>query len=142
MNINIKNVICIDLRPLSGKSLKRVAESLNISFSQLDGFKKSGIIKVWTEADSEFYIAFQKKGEDIRIQKEYCPMSKRETKQLSNITPITYQSTKTKVNVSSFTKSVVDKKVILDLDVILDKISSNGIDSLTKEELNFLKNIK
>ncbi len=31
-------------------------------------------------------------------------------------------------------------KIILDLDVILDKISAKGIDSLTDSELKFLKN--
>lgn len=48
---------------------------------------------------------------------------------------------KTKENIEQSTKEVrIPKKpVVLDLDTILDKISAEGIDSLTPEEKSFLK---
>lgn len=147
MSIDLKSVVCIDLRPLNGKTLSKVAESVSISSDQLEDLKKSGVIKVWIYLNSDYYVAYQKRGEDIKVLPAYCPLSKRETKQLCNMSSITYSSVKSKSSINTVTRSVaiekgVFTKSVLDIDSILDKISSEGIESLTKDETQFLKNIK
>jgi len=151
--MNTKNIVCIELRTLNGKSLDRVAEANNISFESLDALKKEGVVKVWIDINTtnRSYVAFLMKGEkDITVKPAYCPISKREIKALANMTPFVYKKTvKVDVKVDDvvevsnvFIEDLIsDLDVVLDTDTILEKISATGMKSLTKAELDFLNSL-
>jgi hypothetical protein len=148
--MNTKNIVCIELRTLNGKSLDRVAEANNISFESLDALKKEGVVKVWIDINTtnRSYVAFLMKGEkDITVKPAYCPISKREIKALTNMTPFVYKKVDVKVDdvveVSNvFIEDLIsDFDVVLDTDTILEKISATGMKSLTKAELDFLNSL-
>jgi hypothetical protein len=148
--MNTKNIVCIELRTLNGKSLDRVAEANNISFESLDALKKEGVVKVWIDINTtnRSYVAFLMKGEkDITVKPAYCPISKREIKALANMTPFVYKKVDVKVDdvveVSNvFIEDLIsDFDVVLDTDTILEKISATGMKSLTKAELDFLNSL-
>jgi hypothetical protein len=148
--MNTKNIVCIELRTLNGKSLDRVAEANNISFESLDALKKEGVVKVWIDINTtnRSYVAFLMKGEkDITVKPAYCPISKREIKALVNMTPFVYKKVDVKVDdvveVSNvFIEDLIsDFDVVLDTDTILEKISATGMKSLTKAELDFLNSL-
>jgi hypothetical protein len=148
--MNTKNIVCIELRTLNGKSLDRVAEANNISFESLDALKKEGVVKVWIDINTtnRSYVAFLMKGEkDITVKPAYCPISKREIKALANMTPFVYKKVDVKVDdvveVSNvFIEDLIsDLDVVLDTDTILEKISATGMKSLTKAELDFLNSL-
>jgi hypothetical protein len=148
--MNTKNIVCIELRTLNGKSLDRVAEANNISFESLDALKKEGVVKVWIDINTtnRSYVAFLMKGEkDITVKPAYCPISKREIKALANMTPFVYKKVDVKVDdvveVSNvFIEDLISGfDVVLDTDTILEKISATGMKSLTKAELDFLNSL-
>lgn len=145
MELKLTNTVCLDLRTLNGKSLDRVAESINTSFQQLEEFKKSGIAKIWIDLSTRYIVAIQNKKQDINILPDYCPLSKRQVKSLLNMTPISYSQVKKErhenlLRLKTTQEVSIDYEVKkLDIDTILDKILSEGLQSLTEEELEFLK---
>lgn len=152
--MNTKNILCIELRTLNGKSLDRVAESNNVSFESLEALKKEGVVKVWIDmsTDNRKFVAFLLKGEkNITVKPAYCPISKREIKALTNMSPFVYTKVdkvvdtkvENQIEISDINIDdlIADFDVVLDTDTILEKISATGMKSLTKAELDFLNNL-
>lgn len=150
-----KDVICIDLTKYNYEKLKEIAKSLNIkNFEALAENKKNGISKLWLDTKNSFVIiAYMVKGyKDLIITDEI----KEELSKISPIEVIVKERLKPTINRDDFDNSEIgvninfstdEKKnmnlpVILDIDIILDKIQEYGLDSITKEEKKFLDNNK
>jgi hypothetical protein len=116
---------------------------VNTHPDQILKLKEIEVVKIWIDVTSEYFVAYQPKGGDIVVKPAYCPVSKREVKKLVTMTPISVKKVKTttqKTLESVTTQKVVStSKIVLEVDSILDKISASGMNSLSKEELEFLK---
>ncbi len=143
MTINFKNIVCLDLRTVNSSNIDRVSTMVNTHPDQILKLKEIEVVKIWIDVTSEYFVAYQPKGGDIVVKPAYCPVSKREVKKLVTMTPISVKKVKTTTqkNLESVTtqKVVSTSKIILEVDSILDKISASGMNSLSKEELEFLK---
>ncbi len=143
MIINFKNIVCLDLRTVNSSNIDRVSTMVNTHPDQILKLKEIEVVKIWIDVTSEYFVAYQPKGGDIVVKPAYCPVSKREVKKLVTMTPISVKKVKTttqKTLESVTTQKVVStSKIVLEIDSILDKISASGMNSLSKEELEFLK---
>ncbi len=143
MIINFKNIVCLDLRTVNSSNIDRVSTMVNTHPDQILKLKEIEVVKIWIDVTSEYFVAYQPKGGDIVVKPAYCPVSKREVKKLVTMTPISVKKVKTttqKTLESVTTQKVVStSKIVLEVDSILDKISASGMNSLSKEELEFLK---
>ncbi len=143
MTINLKNIVCLDLRTVNLSNIDRVSTMVNTHPNQILKLKEIEVVKIWIDVTSEYFVAYQPKGGDVVVKPAYCPVSKREIKKLITMTPISVKKVKTdnKKALESVTTQKVDSTsvVIFDVDTILDKISASGMNSLSQEELEFLK---
>jgi hypothetical protein len=155
MKFDINKVICISLKSHNDQQLKAISEVYKLNFNALITIKDCSS-KIWVEAGGDYVIAFCVKSGDgtPEISDKFCPITKRERDALLKITPIkTPKMPKTtkvvdnkadnNVEVSNVTIDdlIPDSDVVLDLDIILEKISATGMKSLTKSELDFLNNL-
>jgi len=160
MKFDINKVICINLKSHNEKQLKAISEVYKLDFNALITIKDCSS-KIWVEAGGDYVIAFSVKSGDgtPEVSDKFCPITKRERDALLKITPIktpkmpkTTKVVDTKVvdtkadnnvEVSNVTIDdlIPDLDVVLDLDIILEKISATGMKSLTKSELDFLNNL-
>jgi len=160
MKFDINKVICISLKSHNDKQLKAISEVYKLNFNALITIKDCSS-KIWVEAGGDYVIAFCVKSGDgtPEISDKFCPITKRERDALLKITPIktpkmpkTTKVVDTKVVDTKADKNVEvsnvtiddlipDLDVVLDLDIILEKISATGMKSLTKSELDFLNNL-
>lgn len=116
----MNDVICIDLRMFNHIKLKEICEKFNLNYDSILENKYSGFAKLWIIKESGLIIAFTtKKDSEIQQTKEFI-------KELSEIQPEQLKKIKKNLNIDS----------------ILDKINSTGIESLRQEERDFLKNCK
>ena len=138
LKFNLDKVICINLKSHNEQQLDNIANTYTLSLEALLELKYKGVLKIWVESAGDWVIAAidEDRPEQMYICEKYCPITKKEAQKLMKIKPI-----KTPKGKKSKDKSKKEPK-ILDLDKILDKINETGLDSLTKEELNFLKNFK
>ena len=113
------NIICIDLRMFNHLKLKEVCDKYDFHYETLLENKNNGFAKLWIDSSTKLIIASSMK-KDNRVN-----YSDAFTDLLSNISPIELQK-----QPKSF-----------DLDSILEKISSYGIDSLKQDEKDFLKGL-
>jgi hypothetical protein len=152
---DIKNIICINLQKFNLEQLKKISFLLGINYDSLESNKKFGFIRMWFDKDSLQPIAFTHKDNKNRMNvlDEYLPLSRREEKELYVVLEISLKDLNKKivtervnnVNVKEATKQIktkVKREIVFDVDFILDKISTYGIDSITKEERDFLDSRK
>ena len=169
LKFNIKNVICIPIKSMNEQQLFAVSESYTIAFTALMTFKKDRFEKIWLDKDGEYIIASEFDGE-ITINSMYCPITKKDRDSILKVKPIkSPKMPKDERSVGAYkhylskgfdvkTKSLdrkaeylenieeaveieeIKQEVILDVDIILDKISKLGITALSKEEKDFLDN--
>ncbi len=118
-----ENIAVIDLTKFNYKSLDKALESSGISECSLDvlvASKKIGLVKVFVDKKSGMIIAYTTKKDRERVEfiADFCD-------RLLEIPPVVVEK-----------KSVelCQKKV----DLILDKISKDGRDSLSKRESEYL----
>lgn len=119
------NVILIDLTGIKNTMFKDLLEDNglgdSISPEMLLAFKKDGYNKLWVDKQTLEIIAYIFNGsKEITINERYVSF-------LKKIKPISLKKESNEV-VENYT-----------VDSILDKISINGMESLSKKELNFLK---
>lgn len=144
LDIDINKIICVNFKSHNDTQLHAVAKTYNISYEFLLNCKNSGIFKMWLPIGGGNSVAelFTKDMNDVRFYPAYLPMSLKTRKAILNIKPVLTPKVKTTTkNVVVKTVEVKSSKVVLEVDAILDKISALGMASLTKEELNFLKNL-
>lgn len=123
----MKNIICIDLTQYTLQELKEVSEVYNIPFFYLEDLKgKPGeevyFAKMWFDTLNQEIVGYSS-----ILDKDKLILSESYTDIISDIKP------------SDLKKRRVD---VLTVDNILDKIAKYGIDSLVKEEKDFLDNVE
>ena len=163
LKFKIQNVICIPIKSMNEQQLFAVSESYTIAFTALMAFKKGEFEKIWLDKNGEYIIASEFDGE-FSINSMYCPITKKDRDSILKVKPIkSPKMPKDERSVGAYkhylskgfdvkTKSLdrkaeylenieeVGEEIVLDIDVILDKISRLGIKSLKKEEKDFLDN--
>jgi hypothetical protein len=144
---------------------KVVAISVNLSNDHLSVYSKKFNVdldvliemrdvkkakSVYLNLDGEYLIGYRDKDNDLRPFPAYVQFIEQNHKKsfLYSLkplgTPKLPKARKTQVETVVETvskKVVVDLPVILELDAILDKIGKYGINSITKEEKDFLDNL-
>jgi hypothetical protein len=117
----MESIICIDLEKISNEQLREICSGLNIEIESLLNDKNKGFVKLWWCKKTFAVIAYTQKDDNT---------IKYTTKFTSILSSMENYSLK---------KEEKSKK-IFNVDVILEKISKFGIQSLTKEEKEFLDN--
>ena len=122
----MKGIICIDFTRVSYDQLKDFSEEYNFVYEILQELKQKTYAKMWFLLDGTG-VAFKLTRDNIFKIKDYekVRMFDGFVKDLKDI----------KLYVPK------PKEIILDVDVILDKILKYGEKSLSKEEKDFLDNI-
>lgn len=123
----MKNIICIDLTQYTLQELKEVSEVYNIPFFYLEDLKGNPgeevyFAKMWFDTLNQEIVGYSS-----ILDKDKLILSESYTDIISDIKP------------SDLKKRRVD---VLTVDNILDKIAKYGIDSLVKEEKDFLDNVE
>jgi hypothetical protein len=149
--INLKKVICISLKSHTEDQLDAIAATYDISWESLCDAKKGGTKKLWIHIGGGLVIAGldTENIEDVYFSKDYLPiLTAKIRKAVLAIRPVKVPKMPTWAKVDN--KSKVENEIEgidiselfdlnLDVDTILDKISAKGMASLTKKELEFLK---
>lgn len=154
--MNWSKVICIEVRKYNQSQLTKIAESLGFdanpsdeSYFSLFGCKENKVEKVYLIEGESGPFAIQYKKEvgvnsqyplykDILfIYPDYRGLSKKEKDKILKIESYDFFKKGENKDIST---QMIDKPV-LDLDIILDKIGKFGINSLLKEEKEFLDNL-
>jgi len=137
---NFDNIKCIDLTVYNYEKLEEIGRALKIANpSLLAENKKIGIAKIWFDTKNDnAVIAYTVKGDnEILIADNFIA-------DITKIKPVDVIVKEKEQSVVSLVESVINSprklKVVLDVDAILDKIGQYGIDSITKEEKDFLDN--
>lgn len=145
--VNLKNVVCISLKSHNESQLDAIGATYNISHEFLVKAKIEGCKKLWIHIGGGVVIAGLDTDniEDVYFSAEYLPMTAKVRKAILAIKPVktpkmpAFVKANKVADVEVTTKKVKKVKVELTLDGVLDKISACGMASLTKEELEFLK---
>lgn len=119
------NIIVIDYAFTSDEKLKRICEELNLNYNILiKDKKKFKLNRIWVDIKTKTMIAYSvtTKPNEIIFTESYDDLFR--TIPMYEPRP----------------KELPAPKVDLNIDSILDKISKYGIDSLLKEERDFLDN--
>lgn len=163
MRIDLKKIICINLASLNAQQLFSICETYFIGFEALYKSKKIGVEMEWLNEDRDV-VAYIFNGE-FNIAEKFCSLNKKEYDGIKKIKPVkTPKIPKTDISINNY-KAFLDEgynirtpsmdsliihkekeqqeklPVILDIDIILDKINKYGISSITEEEIRFLNNI-
>lgn len=161
--INLKKVICISLKSHTEAQLDAIGATYNISHEFLCEMKSKGCKKMWIHINGGVVIAGldTENMDDVYFSPQYYSiLTTKLRKAVLAIRPVNTPKMPTwakvannqvKVEVVQTNADVESEfenidisdlfEVELDLDTILDKISATGMSSLTKKELEFLKNI-
>ena len=141
-------VVVISLN-MSDDHLAVYANKFNISLNDLISYRSDAKV-VYLNLDSEHIIGYKDKNDKMvysTIYKQFIQQNFKETF-LYSLKPLgTPKLPKArKPKFETFVESMVDIEivqlpVVLELDVILDKIGKYGINSITKEEKDFLDNL-
>lgn len=122
---NKENMVLIDLSKHKSSSFKDLLKDNGfdgkICPNALSKFKADGYLKLWVDSTTFELISFTHKSSRREIQ--------------FNIEFISYMK-------SLKALSIKEKSINYDIDMILDKISIDGIKSLTPNEIDFLNNYK
>lgn len=100
--------------------LKEICENYELDYDSLLQNKYDGFAKLWIDIEKKIIISYNTK-KDSTIQQTQS-----------------FQEILSKINPVPIPKS----QPVLNMDVILDKINNYGIDSLRKEERDFLDSLK
>lgn len=158
--MDFSKIVCIEIRKYNQDQLTKIAESLGFeanpsdeNFFNLFTCKKSKVEKVYIipgEA-GPFALKYKKEvGVDspeqlykdtLFIFPAYRGLSKKEKDRLMKLESFDFFKKKSKSVDSTDSKPMEEQTPIFDLDLLLDKISQFGINSLLKEEKDFLDNL-
>ncbi len=143
--INLKNVICISLKSHTENQLDAIGATYDIDHEFLCKMKNDGCKKLWIHIGGGYVIAGLDTDniDDVYFSPQYHPvLTSKIRKAVLSIKPVKVPKMPSFAKVKVEKKQVEKVKVELTVDGVLDKISAFGMDSLTKEELNFLKSFK
>ena len=152
--MNWSKIICIEIRKYNDTQLSIIEEKTGAIPGILKKVKDSGTVKLFIEEGVGIIASLKRKDlqdkydislyKGLIINEKYVGMSKREKDRLLKIEPTEFNTkTKSITSQSTVKEKIIEKNVneFLDLDTILDKISSCGINSLTKNEKKFLDDL-
>lgn len=165
--MDFSKIICIEVKKYNESQLVKICESLGFDayppsdeYFTLVNLDKSIEIVYFIPGEGPFALKFKKElGKSIQhnlykdilfIYKRYSGLSKKEKDRLLKIEPTDFSNKGLKkflnkdlveVSVNKVEKSVKNTVSVLELDAILDKIGKFGINSLLKEEKDFLDNL-
>jgi hypothetical protein len=147
--LNLKNIICLELRCYRDKDLKYLADYLNIYYESLYQLKyNSNSYRIYVDVSNKHNTKIvacmlnSSKGE-VSMCDGFVGISKKQMKSLQKMNPILIEIIKPNKNkIESNFMSNRQIPIILELNTILDKISLFGISSLHKEEKDYLDNFK
>jgi hypothetical protein len=139
--MNFSKITCIDLRKYNYSQLTMVSEKIGLVDGCLQDVKRDKIVKVFLDDDAKSVIAYVVSNpndyalsyKSLVVTPAYAHITKRDKDKLLKMTASVFVTDKVKVN-----SKVINSPVVLDLDVILDKITKSGISSLLTEEKDFL----
>jgi hypothetical protein len=154
--MDFSKIICIEVKKYNKQQLSKIAEQLGIDPNPSDGFslhgcKDESVVRVWAIPGDggPLAIEYPKKvgkvalfpnpvyKDCLYIYPSYAGLSKREKDTLLKMKSHDFFKKETKAK----SLKVSTTKVVLELDVILDKINQSGIHSLVGEEKDFLDNL-
>jgi len=164
MKINLNKVICVDLMKWNDQLINEFADYFGLNGEALCNNKKDGVKKYYISTEIEdlntgFYgghnvVAMEftdkpKVNTGGHVTKHNLklnvPFTTREIKKLREIEPFDFVKFRKRKNIEASEKRKLKKleeqksiEVNLDIDSILDKISKYGINSLSKQEKDFL----
>lgn len=121
----MKDIICVDLTILNDAELKDFCVGYDLVYETILSFREKTYAKLWLTKDG-ILIAFNLIKENIYEIEDY------ETVRLFNKFLPELSSVKV--------YEPIKEPIILDVDIILEKIFKYGKDSLTSEEKTFLDN--
>lgn len=150
--MNFSKIICIEVKKYNDTQLAKISEMLGFGsvaptdeFFTLQEAKRDGVERVYIlEGESSVLALKFKKGVESRtpyykdvlfIYPKYRGLSKREKDKILKIEPFDFFAKRPKMTVKN---KVSLSSPVLELDIILDKISQFGMSSLLKEEKDFL----
>lgn len=153
--MNFSKIICIEVKKYNDVQLAKISEMLGFGptapsdeYFTLQEAKKDKVERVYIlEGESSVLALKFKKGVESQtpyykdilfIYPKYRGLSKKEKDNILKVEPVDFFAKKSKSTVKSKTSTV---SPVLDLDLILDKIGEFGINSLLKEEKDFLDNL-
>jgi hypothetical protein len=114
----MKNIICIEISKYNQDELSKMNKDLNLKRLDLNNFKRLEAVKIWISLDTEELVSFTfiEGGEDVLyFGDDYKKM-------FLDIKPF----------------ELPKKLKFLSIDSILEKITKYGMESLTKDEKEFL----
>ena len=166
--MDFSKIICIEVKKYNESQLVKICEALGFDayppsdeyFTLIDNYKVIERVYLIPGEPGPFALKY-KKGVGVNspnplykdilfIYKRYSGLSKKEKDRLLKIEPTDFSNKGLKkflnkdlveVSVNKVEKSVKNTVSVLELDVILDKIGKFGINSLLKEEKDFLDNL-
>lgn len=147
MGLNWSNIICIEVKKYNDQQLEVIEIQLGAIPDVLKMIKAGGTTKIWVE-HGEGIIAYLEKKElwdnyDVPLYKgllvtqRYSPLTKKDKDKLLKMKPVEFNTKKSSIKKVASVASDIE----LSVDDILDKISQLGINSLSKEEKDFLDKI-
>lgn len=153
--MNFSKIICIEVKKYNDVQLAKISEMLGFGstapsdeYFTLQEAKKDKVERVYIlEGESSVLALKFKKGVESQtpyykdvlfIYPKYRGLSKKEKDNILKVEPVDFFAKKPKSTVKAKTSTV---SPVLDLDLILDKIGEFGINSLLKEEKDFLDNL-
>lgn len=144
MQYNTDNLLCFHLNLFNTfEQVDKMIEDRNLKNFDPNiiwGSKMEGRLKIWVDKDSYNIIFWTQKGD----RKGTICMSSQYLSLINNMKSITYdkkiktpkfEENQTQSNKKSFSSPELNQSI---LNIILDKISSNGIESLNDKEKDFL----
>lgn len=145
--VELDSIICINLK-MPKDQLTIIAEYYGFNPDYLHSLKDGGCKKIWIQLYNDYVCALDTDNiEDIYFNEAYLPMTLRQRKAILKIEPVKVPQLKKSSKIREVVKEAAKQlppapqKKNLNVDEILDKISSQGIGSLTPEEKSFLDSL-
>ncbi len=134
-------VICVNLQTNTDSKLESISEIYSISYEAMLQMKKQGYVKVWMEKGGYYLIAYTKKKNPdmLMICKNFDKFATKHADFLRSMKQV--PTPPSMRNLKKTEKEENNKQIVLETDAILEKIFQHGIDSITKEEKDFLDNL-
>lgn len=139
--MNFSKITCIDLRKYDYSQLTMISEKIGLVDGCLQDVKRDKVVKVFLDNDAKSVIAYVVSNPDdyavsyknLVVTPAYAHMTKGDKDRLLKMSVSVFSTDKVKIN-----SKAINLPVVLELDVILDKITKSGISSLLTEEKDFL----
>lgn len=143
MKFKVSDVICINVKGHNEEQLFAISKVYVIDFDFLKELK-SKYDRIWIVQEKisegvDTYLVAAKNSKKYLYFK--AGFTSEELDKVVLVKPINTPKVPAYLKKDTEKKVKVKAKIDFDVDMILDKISESGMDSLTKEELEFLKKV-